>query len=473
MAETNSDQHGPLHGYRVLDFGWVLAGAVPGMILADMGAEVIKVETRQRMDYMRLGRPIIGDEPDPEQNPMFHNVNRGKRSITLNTTRPEAVELARRLAAECDVVIENFSPGVMQRLGLDYETLSRDNPRLVMASITSNGQTGPLRDLRAYAPSIGALSGLDSTMGYEPAVEVANGESYAPAEASQSPAQGENVPRAGLEQGRPLGLKHAYADLTGALHAVFAIASALHERRSTGVGRYIDVSMLRATVATMGVGLMEYELTGRVLQTRGNYDPVMAPYGNYPCAGEDEWVSIAVRTEDEWRGLVEALGNPAWTAEPRFASRYARLNHRRELDERLSEWTRQRSAWEATELLQSRGVAAFPVLDAEGRLFNEHFRERGLYSDIEHPALGTEPIFNLMWQMTRTPPRIRRHAPLLGEHNREVFCDLLLGLAGCWADLSEGRLFCPDLQLTERRQVYLVEPSRADTEPGLDSASAG
>ena len=401
MTQLDEIRLGPLDGYRVLDFGWVLAGAVPGMILADMGAEVIKVETRQRMDYMRLGRPIVGDEPDPEQNPMFHNVNRGKRSITLNTTRPEAVKLARRLAAECDVVIENFSPGVMERLGLDYETLSVENSRLVMASITSNGQTGPLRDLRAYAPSIGALSGLDSTMGYE----ATDGEG-----------------------GRPLGLKHAYADLSGALHAVFAIVSALHHRTTTGRGQYIDISMLRATVATMGAGLMEYELTGRVPQPKGNYDPVMAPYGNYPCAGEDEWVSIAVRTDEEWRGLVEAMGCPAWADLPEFASRYARLNHRRELDARLSEWTRERTPWEATELLQSHGVAAFPVLDAEGRLFNPHFRERGLYTDIEHPALGTEPIFNLMWQLSRTPPSIQRHAPLLGEHNREVFCGLL-GLA--------------------------------------------
>ena len=398
MTQQTSARPGPLDGYRVLDFGWVLAGAVPGMILADMGAEVIKVETRQRMDYMRLGRPIIGDHPDPEQNPMFHNVNRGKRSITLNTTRPEAVELARRLASQCDVVIENFSPGVMERLGLDYETLSRDNPRLVMASITSNGQTGPLRDLRAYAPSIGALSGLDSTMGYE---------------ASDG------------EGGRPLGLKHAYADLCGALHAVFAITSALHQRTRTGRGQYIDVSMLRATVATMGAGLMEYELTGRVPQPWGNYDPVMAPYGNYPCQGDDEWVSVAVRTEEEWRGLVNAMGSPAWADEPIFASRYSRLNHRRELDARLSEWTKAQTAWDAAELLQANGVAAFPVLDAEGRLFNPHFQERGLYSEIEHPALGAEPVFNLMWQLSLTPPRIRRHAPLLGEHNSEVFCGLL------------------------------------------------
>jgi benzylsuccinate CoA-transferase BbsF subunit len=151
----------------------------------------------------------------------------------------------------------------------------------------------------------------------------------------------------------------------------------------------------------------------------------MAPYGNYPCLGEDQWVSIAVRTEEEWRGLVDAMGYPGWVDEPAFASRYARMNNRTELDVRLSEWTRGRTPWEATELLQANGVAAFPVLNAEGRLFNPHFQERGLYSDIEHPALGSEPVYNLMWQLSATPPRIQRHAPLLGEHNREVFCGLL------------------------------------------------
>ena len=149
---------GPLSGYRVLDFGWVLAGALPGMVLADMGAEVLKVETRQRMDYMRLGRPIIGDEPDPEQHPLFHNVNRGKLSIAVNTTKPGAIDLIKELVPHCDVVVENFSPGVMDRLGLGYDVLSGIKSEIVMTSISSNGQTGPLRDLRAYAPSIGALS---------------------------------------------------------------------------------------------------------------------------------------------------------------------------------------------------------------------------------------------------------------------------------------------------------------------------
>ena len=390
---TQPNNPGPLHSYRVLDFGWVLAGAIPGLVLADMGAEVIKVETRQRLDYMRMGRPIVGDQPDPEQNPMFHNVNRNKLSITLNTTHQKGVELARKLVARCDVVIENFSPGVMGRLGLSYEELCRMRPNLIMASISSTGQTGPLRNLRAYAPSIGALAGLDSTMGYE--------------------------------GGRPLGLKHAFGDICGALHTVFAIVAALYQRQRTGRGQYIDLSMLRATVATQGVGLMEYIVTGRVMQPRGNYDPTMAPYGNYPCAGEDRWVSIAVATDEEWQGLKAALGNPAWTADHKFASRYGRLKHRHELDRYLVQWTAGRSAETVTELLQSHGVAAVPVMGAEERLFHPHFRERGLYIDIDHPALGAEPIFNLMWNLSRTPSAVRRHAPLIGEHNEQVFCGIL------------------------------------------------
>jgi benzylsuccinate CoA-transferase BbsF subunit len=390
---SRADKRGALHGYRVLDFGWVLAGAIPGMVLADMGAEVIKVETRQRLDYMRMGRPIIGTERDPEQNPMFHNVNRNKLSITLNTTQDQAVELAHKLVAHCDVVIENFSPGVMDRLGLGYEDLRRIKPDLIMASISSNGQSGPLRDLRAYAPSIGALAGLDSTLGYE--------------------------------GGRPLGLKHAYGDICGALHAVFAIVSALYQRKRTGKGQYIDLSMLRATVVTMGVGLMEYIMTGRVLRPEGNYDPTLAPYGNYPCLGEDKWVSLAVGPEEEWQGLKEAMGNPDWTGAPQFASRYLRLKHRRELDQHLAHWTSTMSPEEITQLLQSHGVAAAPVMSAEERLFNPHFRERGLYQEIQHPSLGEEPIFNLMWKLSQTPSAIHRHAPLLGEHNCDVFCGIL------------------------------------------------
>ncbi|MCE2499752.1 MAG: CoA transferase, partial [Dehalococcoidia bacterium] len=253
----------------------------------------------------------------------------------------------------------NYSPGVMDRLGLGYETLRGVRPDIIMASISSTGQEGPLRDLRAYAPSIGSLSGLDSTMGYEGS--------------------------------GPLGLKHAFGDICGALHAVFAIASALYNRKRTGQGQYIDVSMLRATVVTQGVGLMEHALTGRSLQPRGNYDPTMAPYGHYPCAGDDKWVSVAVASESEWESLLDAMGHPAWANDDRFRSQYRRQRHRRELDALLSRWTAQHDPEALTDLLQHHGVAAAPVLSAEERLFHPHFMERGLYNDIDHPSLGAEP----------------------------------------------------------------------------------
>ena len=151
----------------------------------------------------------------------------------------------------------------------------------------------------------------------------------------------------------------------------------------------------------------------------------MAPYGNYPCQGDDAWVSIAVRTEEEWQGLKVAMGEPAWCEETRFESRYSRQENRRELDENLATWTLARTAEDITEQLQVNGVAALPVMGAEDRLFNSHFKDRGLYSDIEHPSLGTEPIYNIMWNLEQTPPSIRRHAPLLGEHNQQIFGGLL------------------------------------------------
>ncbi|CAI8000695.1 Succinyl-CoA--D-citramalate CoA-transferase [Geodia barretti] len=379
----------PLSGIRVLSVTVYLAGPFASMSLARLGAEVIKVEIP--------GRGDPGTHPrrnsDEDISTRFLKRTQGVKSVTLDLKTERGRELFLELAKQSDVVLENLAPGSLRRAGLGYEEVAAVNPGIVYASISGYGQTGPYKDKPAHDPQIQGMSGLMDI----------NGEADGPRSR----------------------LKHAFADLCGALHAVYAITSALHQRRRTGLGQYIDISMLRATVATMGAGLMEYELTGRVPHPRGNYDPVMAPYGNYPCLGEDEWVSIAVRTEEEWRGLVKAIDNPDWAVEENFASRYARLGNRGELDERLSEWTRGRSAWEATELLQSCGVAAFPVLGAEGRLFNPHFRERGLYSDIEHPALGSEPVFNLMWQLSRTPPSIQRHAPLLGEHNRDVFCGLL------------------------------------------------
>ncbi|MBI3967904.1 MAG: CoA transferase, partial [Chloroflexi bacterium] len=293
----------PLAGYRVLDFGWVIAGPIVGAILADLGAEVIKVESRQRVDASRRGRPITGENVQqgdqglhPDLIPMFHAVNRNKLSITVNLADPVARELILKLVPKVDAVIENFAPGVLQRLRLAYEDLVRVKPDLVMLSLSATGQYGPLRDVRTYAPSVSSLAGLESLVGY----------------------QGDEV----------LGMTGAnFADPTAGLFASFAVMAALYHRNETGVGQYIDMAQVEAITCLSGEAILDYSMNGRVAEPQGNHDLLMSPHNFYRCAGDDEWAAIAIAGEDEWQGFCRALGNPAWTQDPRFADRAGRQEH--------------------------------------------------------------------------------------------------------------------------------------------------
>ncbi len=378
--------------FRVLDFGWVWAGTVCGQVLADMGAEVIKVESRRRLDGLRLGRVFeVGETL--ELNPQFHNLNRGKRSITVDMSTPEGANLLRRLVAECDLVIENFAPGVLAKYGLDYEAMRQVNPSVVMVSLTAAGSTGPLSDILAYAPIVHSLSGLDGLIGYP--------------------------------DGTVVGSKHAYLDVLASLYGAYAALAALRHRGVTGEGQYVDLSEWEVAIGQLGEAVLDYSLNGHVQGPRGNSHPTLAPHGNYPCRGDDAWVSIAVRTEPEWRGFCQAFGQPTWTADERFVDRAGRLRHRAELDRCIAEWTRQQDAWEVTHLLQAHGVAAFPCLTAEGLFVDPHYSAHELFEAIEHPVSGVEFLYSSPWRLSETPPHIAAPAPLLGQDNEYVFGDLL------------------------------------------------
>ena len=398
----------PLKNIRVLDMGWVLAGALPGMILADLGAEVVKVESRQRLDYLRQGRPLIGTERDPEQGPLFLNVNRNKLSMTLDLSQKDAKVFLLDLAATCDVCVENFAPGVLEKLGLGYSVLRRVRPDMVLLSISAAGETAPMRDMRAYGPTINALSGIDSLVGY-----------------------------AG---GPPLGIKHFYADVCAALHGAYVTLAALKARRRTGCGQHIRVSMWETAVATLGQAVVDYTMNGRIPQPQGNQDLSAAPYNNYPCKGGNEWISIAVRTEQEWEGLCLALENPGWGREPRFGDAFARRKNSSALDEYVSAWARERSAEDAMNLLQRHGVPAVPLWEADKRLFNPHYKERGLYAEVKHPVIGDTVIYSLPWKLSRTSPAVRTCAPLLGQHNKYIFEELLGLPAQEFESLTKGDL---------------------------------
>ena len=392
----------PLSNYRVIDFGTAWAGPMAAQLLADLGAQVIKVESRTRLDGLRLGRPIVGEDAAggdrglwPELQPVFHGINRNKLGVTLDLKTPEGLGLVKELIARSDVVMNNYSPGVLERLGLDYPQLRKLRPDIILVSMPSVGETGPLRDILAYAPIIQALSGLMSLVGYS----------------GDEPLVGE--------------LQAPWSDVVAALHAALAAVAALRHRNRTGEGQFIEVAQLEATTAMLGEGILGYQMTGQVPAPQGNFDPDFAPHNNYPCVSDDEWVAIAVGTEEEWRAFCRALGSPAWAGQSRFRDKAGRLAHIQELDRHVSAWTRRHSAGEITRLLQEQGVAAMPVMNIADQFADPHWQERQAYVDIEHPHVGAEWVYGTPWLLSDTPGSVRTPAPTLGQHNQYVFCQLL------------------------------------------------
>jgi benzylsuccinate CoA-transferase BbsF subunit len=381
----------PLHGIRVLDFGWVAAGPSATKILADLGAEVIKVESRKRPDTTRFTPDNI--ERSPETDPAFHSLNRNKLGITIDMTRPEGNDLLRKLAGKCDIVLENFFPGVMKKFGLDYESLSQVKPDIIMISMPGLGSWGPQAETPAYAPGLAALSGLESMVGY-------------PGE-------------------RALGLQQPYSDYNAGTHSAFAALAALIHRRKTGQGQYVEVAQIEALTACIGEAVLDYQINGRIPGLEGNRQGEMAPHNNYPCAGDDRWVSIAVKSQEEWLRLVGVMGDEPGLRDEKFSNLSARQKNEKELDALISTWTKTRTAEEITGLLQEAGVAAFPCLDIGDCFLDPHFQEREVFIPLEHPVTGDEFVANLSWKMSDTNGGIIRPAPLWGQHNRYVFEEIL------------------------------------------------
>jgi len=390
-----------LEGVRIIDFGTAWAGPMSTQLLADMGAEVIKVETKGRLDGLRMGRPIVGDDITggdegkwPNLMPAFHALNRNKMSITVDFKKEEGLALIRDLVKISDVVSDNFSPGVMARAGLDYDSLCKIKPDIITISLSGAGQYGPLKDATLYANTIMALSGLSSLLGYD----------------------GEP----------PLGMSAvAYGDANASIHAAFAILAALVYRKMTGEGQQIDLAETQMGSSLMGEALMDFHMNGRTARPQGNRHSHMAPHNHYPCSEEDKWVSIAVATDDEWQQFCKAIGNQAWCRDERFVNAMDRWKNQEALDKFIAEWTINHEPIEAMEILQKAGVAAVAVMTTEDQYFNPHFMERQSYIEIEHPLVGVEALYGIPWRLSETPGEIQRPAPNLGEHNEYVFKDLL------------------------------------------------
>ncbi|MGW4913913.1 CoA transferase [Streptomyces sp. NPDC004270] len=381
-----------LHGIRVLDLTWVLAGPYCTKILADHGADVIKVESAGRPDptrfapFMHLSR---GPHTDPDTNGYFNEVNRNKRSIALDTRTGEGVAVLRDLIPHCDVLVENFSSTVMRKLGLDYEELRRINPDLVYVSMSGMGHTGPRNGWVSYADTVSASSGLTGLTGWGP----------------------DDV----------VGVIYGHGDIVAGLQAALATVAALEHRAATGRGQHVDLSQLEAISAHMGTSL----LGGPEVKPSGNTHPTWSPQGVYPCLGADRWLAVSVRDDAEWAALCEVIGRPALATDERTRTAEARRHAAPLVDAALREWTRTMPADLAAESLQAHGVPAGAVQD--GRELVEHdpqLRARGFYVRKEHPVAGAFLHEGVPIRLTRTPGGIRAAAPVLGADTDAVLSEV-------------------------------------------------
>ncbi|HKA54351.1 MAG TPA: CoA transferase, partial [Candidatus Binatia bacterium] len=393
-ALSTSGPRLPLAGVRVADFTWVWAGPYCTMHLAYLGAEVIKIESRARVDVTRrLFLYPSGMKPGVNRCGLFNQWSQGKKSTLLNFAKPEAVAIAKELIKRSDVVVENFATGVMDHLGLGYEELKKIKPDIIMASISGYGHTGPLRNYMGYGPAIAPLTGLSSLTGY-----------------------------AG---GSPQEVGISYGDPNSGITAAAAICAALAARKRTGKGQCIDVSLWESMAALVPEGWMEYAMNGVELPRRGNRDLWMSPHNCFRCAGEDDWVTIACGSDEEWQALCQAIGQPRLATDARFRTARDRKANEDELEQLLTAWTAERDRWEVTRVLQAAGVAAFPSLSSKDLTEDPHLNERGFFARLPHPEVGVRTHTGIPWLLTNVPNGVRAPAPLLGEHTDQVMREVL------------------------------------------------
>ncbi|MBI4641539.1 MAG: CoA transferase [Candidatus Tectomicrobia bacterium] len=397
----------PLDGIRIIDLTGAWAGSYMTCILADMGAEVIKVESFSHLDSWR-GVPdretaeklnpktYIGGQPGSrpyDRSVIYQSINRNKRSIALNLKAPEGVEIFRRLVKIGDVVAENFSPRVMKGFGLDYPALKEINPRIVMISISAYGHTGPYGKYRGIGGTTEPMDGMASLIGYP--------------------------------GGPPMNHGVMYPDPVSGMHGAAALLTALYYRNRTGQGQYIDLSMQEANIPFIGEAIMEYSMNTRVLERRGNTHPTFAPHSYYRCQGEDEWVSIVVTSDEEWQALVTCMGSPPWTHEKRFATPLSRVEHREALDQSIESWTKELDKREIMYRLQQAGVPSGAVLAGDDLLNDQHLGARNHFQELEYPDGNRYKTLAAAWKMSSTPIQHWRSSPCLGEDNEWVLIELL------------------------------------------------
>lgn len=384
----------PFEGIRVVDFAWVATGPLTGRLLAEFGADVIRLESARRLDPGRTLTPWADQKAGPNRSQGFANYNAAKRSVALDLARPEAREIARRLIATADVVVESFSAGTTARWGLDWATLSKDRPDLIYLSSCQQGQTGPHAHYRGYGSLAAALAGFYTLTGWP----------------DREPAM----------------IYGAYTDFVAHYFASAAVLAALDHKRRTGQGQHVDLSQLESSLHFLAPEILDYTVNGRVPGSHGNADAVVAPHGVYPCApaGGERWCAIVCETDEEWRALVAYLGAPDWARNPALAEAAGRKAREAELDARLAAFTATQEASALAARLQAVGVPAGVVQSCADLHADPQLASRVAFPLVDHPEMGRTPYETWAFRLgpDQAPPR---RAPLLGEHTEEVLRGIL------------------------------------------------
>ena len=395
MSPEASPPAGPqaLAGLKVVEFAVFAAGPMVGKHLGEHGATVIRVESRSRPDGFRVHYPPYKDNiPGLERAGSFAIFNDSKLGVTLNLKHPHGVELAKRLVTWADVLIENFTPGVMARNGLSYEAVCEINPALIYLSSCNMGQTGPKAAQRGFGSQLTSQSGFTFL--------------------------------AGEPDGEPMLLFGPYIDFVAVGFGLAAVLAALDYRRRTGRGQYIDLSQYEAGLQFLAPALLDFEMNGRVMPRLGNRSPDAAPHGAYPCRGDDRWCVIAVCSEEEWRAFCRAAGRPEWAEDARFSSLEARKAHEDELDDLVGGWTREQTPQGVMTALQAAGVRAGIVSRLSDLFADPQLAHRRIWRELPHPELERFHYVAPPYILSATPAELRR-SPLLGEHNQHVYREIL------------------------------------------------
>ncbi len=384
--------NGIFEDVKILEFGQIVAGPLISTYLADYGAEVVHIESHKRPDQYRFYPPFKDNKPGMNRGLDFAIYSHNKYGITLDLRHPKGIEVAKRLVEKwANVVTENFTPGVMKRLGLDYEELQKIKPDLIMLSSCNLGQTGP------YAAHPGMGSHLTHLSGF--------------------------THLSGWPDRDPLILYGPYIDFIGVVYGTIAMTAALDYRHRTGKGQYIDVAQFEGGIQFLASPLLDFGVNGRIQARKGNRCDYAAPHGAYPCRGEDRWCVIAVFSDKEWEELTRAMGEPDWARDPKFATLLGRKQNEEELDRLIGEWTSTVSPEEVMAKLQSVGVEGAIVKNPQEMYDDPHLKHY-LWAEMEHAEIGKYHAQVPSFKLSRAPVQLRMPGPLLGEHNEYVYMNL-------------------------------------------------